>query len=33
MEKISLTIQTRLLKLEEILYSKGCKGLDKENAV
>ena len=33
MEKISLTIQTRLLKLEEILYSKGGKGLDKENAV
>ena len=33
MEKISLTIQTRLLKLEEILYSKGCKGLDKEKAV
>ena len=33
MKKISLTIQTRLLKLEEILYSKDCKSLDKEKAV
>ena len=33
MEKISLTIQTRLPKLDKILYSKDGKSLGKEKAV